>query len=50
MDRRLRPVTDKGPLTGMTANQHTARPSDTFLSSKQVFARYGWGRTLGYQR
>jgi predicted DNA-binding transcriptional regulator AlpA len=24
-------------------------PEHTFLTTKQVFARYGWGRTRGYQ-
>ena len=26
-----------------------AHPEHTFLATKQVFARYGWGRTRGYQ-
>lgn len=48
-DRRLRLVTGPGPVLGMTENTTPTSPSDIFLNSKAVFARYGWGRTLGYQ-
>ncbi|MCU1614169.1 MAG: hypothetical protein JWO98_1709 [Frankiales bacterium] len=33
----------------MTHNHYPNDPVHTFLSAKEVIARYGWGRTKGYQ-
>jgi hypothetical protein len=33
----------------MTHNHYPTDAAHTFLSSKEVIARYGWGRTKGYQ-
>jgi hypothetical protein len=36
-------------VRAMTHNHYPTDPAHTFLSSKEVIARYGWGRTKGYQ-
>lgn len=33
----------------MTHNHYPIDPAHTFLAAKEVIARYGWGRTEGYQ-
>jgi hypothetical protein len=33
----------------MTHNHYPTDPAHTFLSAKEVIARYGWGRTKGYE-
>ena len=33
----------------MTDNHYPTDPAHTFLTAKEVFARYGWGRTKGYE-
>lgn len=33
----------------MTHNHYPTDPAHTFLAAKEVIARYGWGRTMGYQ-
>lgn len=33
----------------MTHNHYPTAPAHTFLAAKEVIARYGWGRTKGYQ-
>lgn len=32
-----------------TASRGTSDPRHTFLTAREVIARYGWGRTKGYQ-
>jgi predicted DNA-binding transcriptional regulator AlpA len=33
----------------MTHNRYPTDPAHTFLTAKEVIARYGWGRTRGYE-
>ena len=37
-------VTDGGKILGATTD-----PRHTFLTAREVIARYGWGRTKGYE-
>lgn len=43
------PMADVRPVTGLGENLETTDPRHTFLTAQEVIARYGWGRTKGYQ-
>jgi predicted DNA-binding transcriptional regulator AlpA len=38
-----------GALTELPGVSETRDPRHTFLTAQEVIARYGWGRTKGYQ-
>jgi predicted DNA-binding transcriptional regulator AlpA len=38
-----------GAMTDLPGVSETRDPRHTFLTAQQVIARYGWGRTKGYQ-
>ncbi len=46
-DDRASPTS--GAMIDVRGASETADPRHTFLTAREVIARYGWGRTKGYQ-